>query len=630
MIGDKLLIKPHHTDAARKIAKAISPEISPSDKYVIGIGGESGSGKSEIAYELKALLEKKKIKTLILHQDDYFKHPPKTNYKLRRKDISIVGTSEVNLTSINGHIRRFKNLKTTEINKPLVDFEKNKIDRETLKCKTTKVLIVEGTFTSLLKNIDKKIFLARTHKETLEARMARKRDKIDKFDEHILAIEHRIISKHNKLADIILDANYSIIELKKHAGKIKSIAMLTVHGYVDPKPILGKTDTGGQVTYVLELSKALAEKGIKVDIYTRKFQGKKAVERVTKDVRIIRIPCGGTKFIAKERLLPYLDEFVDNMQKFIKKENLKYNIYHSHYWDAGYVAMTLTERLGTCFFHTFHSLGAWKKEHMGGDPIKMEKLYNFKKRIKIEKIVYKKTRGLVMTSTDMIKHSKRFYNYNKKNYAVLPAGVNTSFFRPLKKGEKEKKIDVPQNYIFWVGRFATNKGLDYLLNAFAQIVTKEKDLFLVIGGGSKNPTPEEKRLRKNLMAIINKTHIKSRVFFAHHIKDELMPIYYRRANFFVLPSKFEPFGMTAAEAMACGTPLIASERAGITKYLKNKQNCLIVNPANKKDLAGAYKVFNRNTALRNKVAKNGFKLAKDEFSWIKIAKRSLVFYNRFL
>jgi len=404
--------------------------------------------------------------------------------------------------------------------------------------------------------------------------------------------------------------------------------MLTVHGYVESHPTLGKTDTGGQVKYVLELSKTIAKKGIKVDIYTRQFQHKKSISNVSRGVRIIRIPCGGKKFIPKERLLPYLDTFVRNMDRFIRKEGLKYDIYHSHYWDSGYVAMKLTEKIGYFFVHTFHSLGAWKKDNMGGDAKEMEKIYRFKERIRQERMIYGKTRALVMTSIDMVKNSKELYGYTGKNHIVVPAGVNTDIYRPLKRDEKEKRIDVPHNYIFWVGRFDTNKGLTYLLKAFAEIVTRSKDLFLVLGGGSKHPKPKEKKLIKELHRIIRKKQIKSRVFFTHHIPDKLMPSYYRRARFFVLPSKFEPFGMTAAEAMACGTPAIVSNRSGIRKYLKNGENCLIVNPSNKRKMSEAFSKLDKSGSLLEKISGNALRLARDKFSWVPIAEKNISFYNK--
>lgn len=628
MKGDKLLIRKYHTKAARKITDSVLSEILSSPvRYVITVAGESGSGKTEVAYEVSRFLSLKGIHSHTIHQDDYFRLPPKTNYKARRKNISMVGPKEVRLSLLNEHIKLFKSPKAKRISKPLVYYNEDKIKSEVFNTNETRVLIIEGTYTTLLKDVDKKVFLSPTYKETLSARKQRKRDKLDKFDNKILLIEHRIISAHSKKADIIIKKDYTIDPRSKGAKHhIKRICMLSVHGYVDPKPILGKTDTGGQVTYVLELSKAMAKKGIKVDIYTRQFQNKKQVENVSKGVRIIRIPAGGKKFIPKERIFPVLDTYVNNMERFIKKNGLRYDIYHSHYWDAGYIAMRFTERIGYFFVHTFHSLGAWKREQMGGKPAEMEKLYNFKQRIKYEKEIYRKVKALVMTSPDMVKRSSRFYNFTGKNYIILPAGVNTDIYRPLRRGEKDRRIDVPQNYIFWVGRFATNKGLDYLLHAFGSIVTKAKDLFLVIGGGSKHPEPDEKELRDKLFKIIDKYQLKNRVFFTRHIKDELMPTYYRKAKFFVLPSKFEPFGMTGAEAMACGTPLIVSNRAGIGRYLKNKKNCLVVNAEKKKDLGWALLVLNRNTSFRNKIAKNGMKYAREKFSWFGISTKNIRAY----
>lgn len=633
MRGDILVTRLHHKKLAKKLANVLIEKIrSTSSKYVISISGESGSGKTEVTDELSKQLIENGIRCISIHQDDYFKYPPKTNHKMRRKNISHVGKNEVKLHLMNRHILRFKDPETVKFQKPLVCFKENRIGRETIKCANAKVLIIDGTYTGFLDRVDKKIFLSHSHEDTHRTRKIRNRDTFDVFTQKILKIEHKIISKQKRVADIVVDKDYTFSSCRnpKLKKEIKRICMLSVHGYVDGEPTLGKTDTGGQVTYVLELSKALAKQGKKVDIYTRQFAGKKHIEKVSRNVRIIRIPCGGKYFIQKEKLFPYLPTYIRNMKKFIKKEKLTYEIIHSHYWDAGYVAMKLAESAGYFFVHTFHSLGAWKRELMGGSAKEMEKLYRFKERIKCEKEIFKNVKALVMTSREMIKISKKFYNHSGKNDIVLPAGVNTKIFRPLKKHEKERKIDVPQNYIFWVGRFDTNKGLLSLLRGFQKTIPKAKDLFLVIGGGSKHPKPKEKRLKKELQKFINETQIKSRVFFTHHIKDELMPTYYRRANFFVLPSKFEPFGMTAAEAMACGSPLVVSKHAGITKYLKNKRDCLAVNPTNTKDLSWAFNTLNRNHTFRKKLAKNGMKIAKNEFSWKKIAAKSLQFYSSLL
>ena len=115
---------------------------------------------------------------------------------------------------------------------------------------------------------------------------------------------------------------------------MKSVCMLSVHGYFDAVPVLGRTDTGGQIVYVLELARHLAKRDVMVDIYTRWFEGKDRIEVVGPGVRIIRIPCGGTSFIPKELLFPYFSEFTYNMEEYIRDEKLSYDVFHSHYWDV--------------------------------------------------------------------------------------------------------------------------------------------------------------------------------------------------------------------------------------------------------------------------------------------------------
>ena len=121
-------------------------------------------------------------------------------------------------------------------------------------------------------------------------------------------------------------------------GKIKNICMLSTHGYFDPVPQLGRTDTGGQVVYVLQLAKALSTSKIKVDIYTRWFDPcKRQIDPVPgyPDVRVIRIPAGPWEFIPKEEIYDILPELAENMIGFIGEKNLRYDLFHGHYVDGG-------------------------------------------------------------------------------------------------------------------------------------------------------------------------------------------------------------------------------------------------------------------------------------------------------
>lgn len=212
MRGDKLVIKEHHIKAARQVAEVVLPEINQTDRrYALTIAGESGSGKSETAESLKQELEKHGIKSFIFQQDDYFYHPPKSNAKMREKDINQVGTSEVKLELLDHNIKDAIEGKN-KIEKPLVFFEEDKIESETVNLEGIKVVIAEGTYTTALNNPHKRVFIARNYFDTKDTRAERSREKQDEFLEKILKIEHEIIVKQSEKADLIISKDY---ELKK-------------------------------------------------------------------------------------------------------------------------------------------------------------------------------------------------------------------------------------------------------------------------------------------------------------------------------------------------------------------------------------------------------------------------------
>ena len=213
MRGDILIIDDNHRKAAKEVVKIILSEIErPIQKFVISVAGESGAGKSEIAASIAEVLEKKGLKCFIFQQDDYFVYPPKTNAKTREKDINWVGEREVKLKLIDEELEQIKK-GLTIIKKPLVIFEEDRIDEETVDLSDVDVFIVEGTYTTALKNVDQKVFIDRNLNDTKASRLKRNREKQDEYLERILMIEHKIISAHKALADIIITKDYNAIKL---------------------------------------------------------------------------------------------------------------------------------------------------------------------------------------------------------------------------------------------------------------------------------------------------------------------------------------------------------------------------------------------------------------------------------
>jgi len=213
MRGDKLVIDQEHYKASRQLMTLLWPVIRETQgRFILTVAGESGSGKSEVAAAFSELLSENSIKSVILQQDDYFVYPPKTNARMRRQDIGHVGVSEVKLDLLDQHLRYISQL-NDEIEKPLVIFDDDMITTEVVKLGEVKVVIVEGTYTSLLKNAHERIFIDRTYIDTKERRQRRAREEQDNFLEKVLKLEHRIISAHKDQASIIITKDY---EARRH------------------------------------------------------------------------------------------------------------------------------------------------------------------------------------------------------------------------------------------------------------------------------------------------------------------------------------------------------------------------------------------------------------------------------
>ena len=218
MRGDVLIIEEYHIKAAKDIVQHLTGEIkSINRRYIITIGGESGSGKSEMGKAIQDELEAAGIKAVILGQDDYFVLPPRSNDAKRRENSKWLGPHvEVKMNILEKNI--IKALKDEKkITKPLVDYEKNKILVESVELEGVGVLIAEGTYTSLLRNVDRRIFIDRNFEDTLAHRRKRERGKEvgDPFIERILETEHKIIAGHKHLADIIITEDYDVAFQKR-------------------------------------------------------------------------------------------------------------------------------------------------------------------------------------------------------------------------------------------------------------------------------------------------------------------------------------------------------------------------------------------------------------------------------
>ena len=214
MIGDKLIIEKHHTERAAEICDLLALRLQTGERLTLSVAGESGAGKSELAYEIYRLLNERGIPSGVLQQDDYFVFPPRTNHEMRWRNLEQVGTYEVKLDFLDSNLRSFKRGESP-IYKPLVIYDENCITREEMDVGGLAVLIAEGTYTTLLEFAEIHVFIDRDYRQTLEARKRRARDKWEPFVQDVLEREHQIISGHLGLADLVVAEDFGSVRVQE-------------------------------------------------------------------------------------------------------------------------------------------------------------------------------------------------------------------------------------------------------------------------------------------------------------------------------------------------------------------------------------------------------------------------------
>ncbi|MBI2032423.1 MAG: glycosyltransferase [Candidatus Levybacteria bacterium] len=423
--------------------------------------------------------------------------------------------------------------------------------------------------------------------------------------------------------------------MKKTKKQIRRVAMLNPQGYVqDPAP-LGKTDTGGQTLYVLQLSKALAKKNIKVDIITRQFDNQPEEEKIAENVKIIRIKAGGNSFIQKEKLYEVMPDFVDNLMISMQKRRKEYDIIHSHYWDGGYAGNLLSKMLDVPHVHTPHSLGKLKKvEMMAVEELPLQRLkpmYRYHVRIAIEQqIINKADAVVVICETSRIQILQHYLIEFEKLQVIYP-GIETDVFKPQKNGE-DKRIKLEPNSILTVSRLVPAKGIDRLIDALALLKNKTP-FHLYIGGDTLEygKSDEEVQAGKQIQAQIKKYKLEKLVTFLGMLPhDTVLPAYYRAADVFVLPARYEPFGLTTLEAMASGTASIVSNVAGSREVIIDGLNGFLVDTHDRKKLAEYVSNLLKDAKLNKKVSQNAAFTVQEHYSWDKIVEQFIKLYKGLL
>jgi len=409
------------------------------------------------------------------------------------------------------------------------------------------------------------------------------------------------------------------------------VAMLSYH--TCPLAVLGGKDTGGMNVYVRELTRHLGAAGVHVDVFTRSQD--EHVPHVLHDLgygnRVVHVPSGPEVPLPKQELAEYLPEFIANIASFAAEKNLHYDVVHSHYWMSGVAAIALKNIRNARMVHMFHTLGQMKNRVARSDE-EMEGDY----RVKGEREVLRAADALVVATLAEQAQLQFLYGANSRKLAVIPPGVDTSRFYPIPRDEARAVIGIPSDdeMILFVGRIEPLKGVDTLIRAVARMhesgVLEKYPHYLSIIGGDPDASPEKMNQEMvRLQRLCRELGIGDMVVFHGKRSQDALPYYYSAASMLVVPSHYESFGMVALEAMACGTPVVASQVGGLAFLVQDGVTGYVVPDGDPDILGDRLTRLISNPALRDLMGQQAAESAR-EYAWENIAAQIIQVYQNVL
>ncbi|MCB9129162.1 MAG: glycosyltransferase [Ardenticatenales bacterium] len=401
------------------------------------------------------------------------------------------------------------------------------------------------------------------------------------------------------------------------------IAMISMH--TCPLAMLGGKNTGGMNVYVRELSRELGRRGWAVDVYTHAQDNERPrIVHLARGVRVIHVQAGPMRHIDKNELFHHVPEFTANIIERVAEAGIHYDAIFSHYWLSGLVADGLRKAWGTPYMQMFHTLGAMKNNVAQRDEER-----ELQQRLDSE-------RGLMVNADRLIAANPldrqqmiELYNAPASQIDIVPCGVDLSLFRPIAQRLARSEIGVPSDrrLFSFVGRIDPLKGIDTLIRAIGLLLEQRADLrrHLIVGvvGGSAEDSGEAMTAEmQRLRALRSELAIEDVVLFLGAQGQETLPFFYAASEAVVMPSHYESFGMVALEAMACGTPVIASEVGGLTFTIKDGETGFLIPPHRPDLLAAKMLELLDDPALRQRMGDAGVSAAL-RFGWPAIADQIL-------
>ena len=431
------------------------------------------------------------------------------------------------------------------------------------------------------------------------------------------------------------------------------IALFSIHGLIRGQDLelARDADTGGQTKYVVELTRALAERPevARVDLFTRRVVD----DRVSPDYAvpeeplgdnawIIRLEAGPDAYIPKEELWDHLDAFADNAIDHFRHAERTPDILHSHYADAGFVGVRIARRLGSPLIHTGHSLGRVKRSRLlagGVESSEVETRYSMSRRVEAEEDTLATAELVIASTHNEVEEQYGLYDYYQpERMAVIPPGTDLKLFHPPTGEEAStalhdqlaRFLNEPERpMILAISRADQRKNVATLVSAYGESPELKRVANLVVAAGNREDIrdldPGTREVLNEILLLIDCYDLYGRVAYPKQLGPDDVPELYRlaalRKGVFVNPALTEPFGLTLLEAAASGLPIVATEDGGPRDIIGNCENGLLIDPLDKEGIGKALLHTLSDEGEWRRFAENGLKGVEMHYSWQAHAER---------
>ncbi|WP_055490896.1 glycosyltransferase [Streptomyces sp. TP-A0356] len=351
-----------------------------------------------------------------------------------------------------------------------------------------------------------------------------------------------------------------------------SLSVALVSEHASPLATLGGVDAGGQNVHVACLAGALADRGHRVTVYTRR-DSRDLPDRVAlrDGVEVRHVPAGPPEPIPKDELLPHMAAFGRYLARIWRARPP--DLVHSHFWMSGLASLRAVRELGLPLLHTYHALGTVKRRH--------QQLADTSppRRIAYESEVGLGCDRIIATCRDEVVELGRM-GIPAAKIGIVPCGVDTERFTP--RGPAAERGSHPYR-LLQLGRLVPRKGAAVSIAALALLPDTE---LVVVGGPPADRLDDDPEVRR-LRGIAREAGVADRVRFTGGVPSQEVPPLLRGADVVVCPADYEPFGIVPLEAMACGRPVVASAVGGQLDTVADPSTGRLVPPRDPGALARA-------------------------------------------